>query len=76
MEQAQLLGEQDHTVKQEMEANLLVNQRNLYLTAFTLFLLVVDHRFCTMFLRMYQYEEEIGELKTKYKVGLEKTDEG
>jgi hypothetical protein len=28
-----------------------------------------------MLLRMYQYEEEIGELKTKYKIGLERSDD-
>ncbi len=59
-----------------MEANLLLNQRNLYLTGFTLFLLICDHRFCTMLLRMFQYEEQIGELKTKYRIGLERNDEG
>lgn len=38
VQEAQLIGEQDNSVRYDMETHLLVAQRNFYLTGVTLFL--------------------------------------
>lgn len=43
MQEAQLIGEQDNSVRFDMETHLLVAQRNFYLTGVTLFLFMCVH---------------------------------
>ena len=63
VQEAQLIGEQDNSVRYDMETHLLVAQRNFYLTGVTLFLLVCNQRFCSMLMRMQGYERDIAQLR-------------
>eukprot|EP01085_Mycamoeba_gemmipara_P004526 Mycagemm_TRINITY_DN11168_c0_g1::TRINITY_DN11168_c0_g1_i1::g.4526::m.4526 type:complete len:266 gc:universal TRINITY_DN11168_c0_g1_i1:56-853(+) len=63
VQEAQLIGEQDNSVRYDMETHLLVAQRNLYLTGVTLFLFVCNQRFCHMLMRMQGYERDIEQLR-------------
>jgi len=63
VQEAQLIGEQDNSVRYDMETHLLVAQRNFYLTGVTLFLFVCNQRFCAMLMRMQGYEHDIEQLR-------------
>jgi len=67
-DEAEMFGEQDHSVKQDIESNLLLNQRNLYLTTWGLFLLLVGRRMTSMFLQLSDFEDQIGQLKSRHVV--------
>jgi len=63
VQEAQLIGDQDSSVRYDMETHLLVAQRNFYLTGVTLFLFICNQRFCTMLMRMQGYERDIAQLR-------------
>jgi hypothetical protein len=63
VQEAQLIGEQDNSVRYDMETHLLVAQRNFYLTGVTLFLFICNQRFCSMLMKMQGYERDIVQLR-------------
>jgi len=65
VEDNEMAGLQDHAGKHEFETNLLVNERNLFLSTMNVFLLIAIRRFAVMLLQLDANDVEISDLKRK-----------